>query len=677
MSNNPLIDYPGLPPFSRIEADQAGAAVDTLIADGRAAIDAVVAAGDYSWKALARLDEEDRRLNQAFGPIGHLNAVVQTDALRTAYNACLPKLSAYGSEVGQNAALYQAYKTLRDSAEYATLPEAAQKELDNTLRDFTLSGVALAADKQRQFRDNSIRLSQLTSQFSDNLLDATEAWSKQITDAAELDGMPESALAAAADRAADKQLDGWLLTLDFPCYFAVLAHCSNRELRQEMHYAHATRASEIGPHAGQFDNRPVMDEILNLRHQQAQLLGFANYAERSLATKMAPDVATVFGFLRDLAKRARPQAQKEIEELQAFARDQGADTLEAWDYTFWSQRLQEARYDFNEEALRPWFPLEKVLDGLFTVVNRLYGIRFEARTDVERWHNDVRYFDVLDSAGAVFAGFYLDPYARSGKRGGAWMDDCLVRTRLPDGSLQQPVAYLTCNFAPPSGGRPGLLTHDEVVTLFHEFGHGLHHLLTEQEVAGVSGINGVAWDAVELPSQFMENWCWQKAGIELISGHFETGEALPDELLERLLAARNFHSAMGMVRQLEFSLLDFSMHADYHQGLDIQQVIDAVRAEVAVIPQPDYNRFQNGFGHIFAGGYAAGYYSYKWAEVLSADAFARFEEDGIFNADTGAAFRREILSRGGSRDAMALFTAFRGREPSVDALLRHSGIVAA
>lgn len=677
MTDNPLIDYPGLPPFAAIAADQAEPAVDALIAAGRTAIKEVLAAGDFSWEALvARLDQEDERLTKAFGPVGHLNAVAQTDALRAAYNACLPKLSDYGSEVGQNADLYRAYQSLHDGVGFAELSQAQQKDLDNTLRDFVLSGVALPQAQQQQFRDNSIRLSELTSRYADNVLDATQAWSKHITSADELDGVPESALAPAAEKAQEKGLEGWLLTLDFPCYFAVMAHGSNRALREEMYRAHVTRASEQGPNAGEFDNSQIMNDILRLRHQQAQLLGFASYADKSLATKMAPDVATVFAFLRDLASRSRPQAERELAELQAFAREQGVAELAPWDMTYWSQRLQEARYDFNEEELRPWFPLERVLDGLFTIVGRLYGIRFSQRTDVDTWHKDVRYFDVQNDKGDTFAGFFLDPYARTGKRGGAWMDDCLVRTRNADGSLQLPVAYLVCNFAPPAQGKPGLLTHDEVVTLFHEFGHGLHHLLTEQDVSGVSGINGVAWDAVELPSQFMENWCWQEEALELISGHVDTGAALPKEKLEKMLAAKNFQSALGMLRQLEFSLFDFAIHANYHDGMNIQQVLDEVRTEVAVVKAPDFNRFQHGFSHIFAGGYAAGYYSYKWAEVLSADAFSRFEEDGIFNADTGAAFRREILAKGGSRDAMELFKAFRGREPSVEPLLRHSGIAA-
>ncbi|MGB1220757.1 MAG: M3 family metallopeptidase, partial [Alcanivoracaceae bacterium] len=483
-------------------------------------------------------------------------------------------------------------------------------------------------------------------------------------------------LAGAADKAREKELEGWYLTLDFPVYYAVMCHSQNRELREEMYRAYTTRASDQGPDAGKYDNSQIMQEILSLRHKQAELLGFSHYGEKSLATKMASDVEQVMGFLKDLAKKSRPQAEKELEALRTFAREQGAGDLAPWDVAFWSERLREARYDISEEELRPWFPAEKVISGMFAIVEKLFGIRIAQRDGVDVWHPDVRFYDVSDEQGAHMASFYLDMYARSGKRGGAWMDDCQGRVRLIDGQLQKPVAYLTCNFAPPAGGKPGLLTHDEVVTLFHEFGHGLHHMLTEQEVGGVSGINGVAWDAVELPSQFMENWCWTEEGLAHISGHYETGEPLPDDKRERLLAARNFQSAMGMLRQLEFSLFDMRIHTEQDGNADIQKILDEVRAEVAVMIPPDFNRFQHSFGHIFAGGYAAGYYSYKWAEVLSADAFSRFEEEGIFNTDTGREFRAKILAQGGSKEPMELFIDFRGREPDVEPLLRHSGIAA-
>ena len=675
MSNNPLIDYPELPPFSKIQPEHVLPAVEQLVADGRERIQQVLAQGKFDYAHLVQaLDEEDDRLGKAFGPAGHLNAVAQNEALRNAYNSCLPLLSEYGTEVGQNAQLCAAYQALRDSDEWSSLSEAQQKDIENTLRDFRLSGVDLPDDKKAQYMANSKRLSELTSQFSDNTLDATQAWTKHISDEAELDGLPDSAKAGAADRAKADGKDGWLLTLDAPVFIAVMSHCKNAELRKEMYVAWTTKASDQGPQAGQFDNTAIMDEILKLRHEQAQLLGFANFAEESLATKMARDVNEVIQFLEDLAKRAKPQAEQELAALRAFAAEKGADDLNPWDIGFWSERLREERYSISEEELRPWFPADTVINGMFAVVGKLFGIQFRQRDDVDLWHEDARFYELVDDDGSVRAAFYLDMYARTGKRGGAWMDDARIRRRRPDGSLQTPVAYLTCNFAPPAGGKPGLLTHDEVVTLFHEFGHGLHHMLTEQDVSGISGINGVAWDAVELPSQFLENWCWTEEGIALISGHYETGEPLPKEKLEKMLAAKNFQGAMQMVRQLEFSLFDMRIHAEYREGLDIYQVLNEVRQQVAVIQPPAFNRFPNSFGHIFAGGYAAGYYSYKWAEVLSADAYSRFEEEGEFNEDTGRAFRSEILAKGGSREPMELFKAFRGREPSVEPLLRHCGI---
>lgn len=675
MSNNPLIDYPELPPFSKIQPEHVLPAVEQLVADGRARIQQVLAEGKFDYAHLVQaLDEEDDRLGKAFGPAGHLNAVAQNEALRNAYNSCLPLLSEYGTEVGQNAQLCAAYQTLRDSDEWSSLSEAQQKDIENTLRDFRLSGVDLPEDKKAQYMANSKRLSELTSKFSDNTLDATQAWTKHISDEAELDGLPDSAKAGAADRAKADGKDGWLLTLDAPVFIAVMSHCKNAELRKEMYVAWTTKASDQGPQAGQFDNSAIMDEILKLRHDQAQLLGFANFAEESLATKMARDVNEVIQFLEDLAKRAKPQAEQELAALRAFAAEKGADDLNPWDIGFWSERLREERYSISEEELRPWFPADTVINGMFAVVGKLFGIQFRQRDDVDLWHEDARFYELVDDDGSVRAAFYLDMYARTGKRGGAWMDDARIRRRRPDGSLQTPVAYLTCNFAPPAGGKPGLLTHDEVVTLFHEFGHGLHHMLTEQDVSGISGINGVAWDAVELPSQFLENWCWTEEGIALISGHYETGEPLPKEKLDKMLAAKNFQGAMQMVRQLEFSLFDMRIHAEYQEGLDIYQVLKEVREQVAVIQPSEFNRFPNSFGHIFAGGYAAGYYSYKWAEVLSADAYSRFEEEGEFNEDTGRAFRSEILAKGGSREPMELFKAFRGREPSVEPLLRHCGI---
>jgi oligopeptidase A len=675
MSHNPLIDYPSLPPFAKIRSEHVQPAVEQLIAAGRATIEQVLAKGDFSWAGLvATLDQQDERLSKAFGPAGHLNAVAQNPELRDAYNACLPLLSEYGTEVGQNEKLYAAYQSLRDSAEYDSLNEAQQKDLENTLRDFRLSGVSLPADKKAEYMEVAKRLSELTSTFADNVIDATQSWRKHVTDESVLAGLPDVARAGAADRAKEEDLSGWLLTLDFPCYYAVMCHATDRALREEIYRAHVTRASTDSAD-GKFDNSAIMDEILSLRQQEAELLGFASYAEASLVTKMARSTDEVLTFLMDLAIKAKPQAEKELAELRAFAAEQGAEELQPWDLTFWSERLREARFSISEEELRPWFPAERVISGMFNIVERVFGVRIRQRDGVDSWHQDVRFYDVVDNNDEPMASFYLDMYARTGKRGGAWMDDCLGRVRHQDGSLQKPVAYLTCNFAPPAGGKPGLLTHDEVVTLFHEFGHGLHHMLTEQEVPGVSGINGVAWDAVELPSQFMENWCWTAEGIAMLSAHYQTDEPLPQDKLDKLLAAKNFQSAMGMLRQLEFSLFDMRIHAGLN-GNTIAQVLDQVRDEVAVLKPPAFNHFQNSFSHIFAGGYAAGYYSYKWAEVLSADAWSKFEEEGVFNPETGRAFREKILARGGSREPMELFVDFRGREPSVEPLLRHSGIPA-
>jgi len=518
-------------------------------------------------------------------------------------------------------------------------------------------------------------LSELTTKFSENVLDATQGWEKHITDAAELAGMPEMSLAAAKQAAEAKGLEGYLITLEFPSYFPVITHCDNRELRREVYEAYATRASDQGPTAGQWDNTGVMTEILALRKEKAALLGFDSYAHYSLATKMAETPEQVLQFLYDLADKSVAVARQEFSELSEYAQQTfGAESVEAWDVSYYSEKLKQARYAISQEMLRPYFPFPKVLSGMFDIAARLFDISIEEVTEFERWHEDARLFAVSRD-GSVIARFYLDPYARSNKRGGAWMDVCRTRRRLDDGSLQLPTAYLVCNFNGPVGDDPALLTHNEVTTLFHEFGHGLHHMLTRMEYADVSGINGVAWDAVELPSQFMENWCWEPEALAIISGHYQTGETLPQALLDKMLAAKNFQSALFMVRQLEFSIFDFKLHHEYEIGkTDIQALLDGVRSQVAAITPPSFNRFQHSFSHIFAGGYAAGYYSYKWAEVLSADAFSLFEEQGIFDKATGHQFKETILEQGGSKEPMALFVEFRGREPQVDALLRHSGI---
>ncbi|WP_417534688.1 oligopeptidase A [Marinobacterium stanieri] len=674
--SNPLLERHLLPPFSRILPEHAEPAVDELLARNRSRIAELTADDAVSgWALVAELEQLNDELAQAWSPVSHLNGVMNSDDWREAYNACLPKLSEYWTELGQHQGLFKAFESLADSDAYKQLSPARRKVVDNALRDFRLSGIALPEAEQKRYAELQQRLSELTTKFAENVMDATQGWWKEISDEAELSGLPEHAIAAAKEAAQAKDVDGWVITLDFPAYYAVMAFADNRSLREELYRAFSTRASDQGPKAGEWDNSAVMSEILDLRHEMAKLLGFDTYADYSLATKMAQSPQQVVSFLEDLATETRPVAEQELAELQAFAREQdGIDTLNAWDVTYYGEKLKQARYEISQQELRPYFPLPKVLDGMFTIAGRLFDIEVEEQQDFDSWHSDARLF-ALKRNGEPLAYCYLDPFARSGKRGGAWMDDCRVRRRLSDADLQLPVAYLVCNFTPPLSGQPALLTHDEVTTLFHEFGHGLHHMLTQMEEADISGINGVAWDAVELPSQFMENWCWEPEALALISGHHETGEPLPQALLDKMLAAKHFQSGMMMMRQLEFSLFDFCLHHEYQPGqTQVQAVLDRVRDQVAVIRPPSENRFQHGFSHIFAGGYAAGYYSYKWAEVLSADAFSRFEEEGIFNTDTGLAFRQEILEQGGSGDPMDLFVAFRGREPSVDALLRHSGI---
>ena len=674
--SNPLLQSSELPHFSKINPEHVQPAVEAIIKENEEAIESLLSGNnEFSWQSLQEpMDDLGDRLGQAWSPVGHMNAVVNSDELRDAYNACLPILSEFSTRLGQNQVLYEAYRQLAESEGFAKLDKAQQKVINDNLRDFKLAGVALSEDKKVRYGEIKKELSELTSKFSDNVLDATMAWSKLVTDEGELKGLPESALAGARQLAQAKGHDeGWMLNLDFPSFFPVMTYCDNRELREEVYTAFSTRASDQGPNAGEFDNSENINKILKLRHELSQLLDFENYADYSLATKMADTPDQVIAFLEDLAARSKPQAEKELSELKAFAKDEcDVDDLQAWDIGYYGEKLRQKRYAISQEELRPWFPAEKSIDGMFAVVERLYGVTFEKVDDVDVWHKDVRFYNIKRN-GDVIGRFYLDLYAREHKRGGAWMDECRVR-RDVQGSVQLPVAYLTCNFTPPVGDQPALLTHDEVVTLFHEFGHGLHHMLTKVDYSAVSGINGVAWDAVELPSQFMENWCWEEEGLALISGHFETGEPLPKEMLDKLLAAKNFQSAMMMVRQLEFSLFDFKLHKNYAEGKSVQDVLNAVREQVSVVIPPAFNRFQNGFSHIFAGGYAAGYYSYKWAEVLSADAFSRFEEEGIFNRETGESFLQEILEKGGSAEPMELFVNFRGREPEIDALLRHCGI---
>jgi oligopeptidase A len=678
MSQNPLLGDYHLPPFEAIQPEHIVPAIEQRIRDCKTTIAEVIDKGDFTWNGLVEpLEQVDDLLERSWSPVSHLNAVVSSKELREAHDQCLPLLSEYATFVGQHEGLYLAFKWLKESAEFNQLTEAQRKVITDTLRDFELSGIALPEDKKQRYAEIQTKLSELSSQFSNHLLDATDSWYYLVTDESELAGLPESAIAAAQAAAAEHDQQGWRFGLDFPSYLPVMTYADNSEFRRTMYEAFTTRASDQGPQAGEFDNSQIMSETLALRHELAVLLGFKNYADLSLATKMAESTSQVEQFLQDLAQRSLPQARADYQEVLDFARDHyQVNELEAWDVAYYSEKLKQQRYAISDEQLRPYFPENQVVKGLFSVVQTLFGIRIEEQDNVAAWHPNVRYFVITDNNGDVRGSFFLDLYARSGKRGGAWMAECAVRRITANHTLQLPVAYLTCNFNKPVGDKPALFTHDEVLTLFHEFGHGLHHMLTKVDVAGVSGINGVAWDAVELPSQFLENWCWEPEALAMISGHYETGEPLPQQLLDNMLAARNFQSAMQMVRQLEFSLFDLRIHRDYDpaQGDTIQAILDSVRDEVAVRKPPAYNRFQHSFGHIFAGGYAAGYYSYKWAEVLSADAYSRFEDEGIFNRETGQDFLRAILERGGSREAMALFKEFRGREPQVDALLRHSGI---
>ena len=675
--SNPLLNLEGLPAFTAIKPEHIEPAIDQLLADNRRRIAELLENLEQpTWQNLIEpLDAWDDQLERAWSPVSHMNSVVNSEGLRDAYNACLPKLSEYGTEMGQNEALYAAYKKLAESDQ--AFDEGQRKVLDNALRDFHLSGIDLPADKKARYKELSQQLSQLTSQFSDNLLDATNAWSKLLDDETALAGLPQSALDLAAQIAEQRGEKGWMLTLDYPSFYPVMTYADDRELRFEMYQAYNTRASDQGPHDRKFDNSEVMEKILAARHELAQLLGFDNYAERSLATKMAGSTDEVVGFLTDLAERSRPQAERELAELREFAAGLSHSDLQPWDVSYYAEKLRQQRYSITSEEVKPYFPETRVVPGMFEVMSRLFGVSFHEVSGVDTWHPDVKFYEVRDAGGHEVAQFYFDLYARANKRGGAWMDTCQSR-RVTAEACQLPVAYMTCNFTPPVGDKPALLTHDEVETLFHEFGHGLHHMLTRVDYPAISGISGVAWDAVELPSQFMENFCWEREALNLFSGHYETGEPIPDDMFERMLAAKNFQSAMMMLRQLEFSLFDFRMHREYDpaKGGRIYEILGQVREQVAVLMPPSWNRFPHGFSHIFAGGYAAGYYSYKWAEVLSADAFSLFEENGVFDPATGQSFLDNVLAMGGSRDAADLFRAFRGRDPQIDALLRHSGIAA-
>jgi len=669
--DNPLLQAATLPAFGAILPEHVEPAVRQVLDDNRRGMQELLASGATGWDGIVvPIERMQHRLARTWSPVGHLNGVANGDELRAAYNACLPLLTAYHTEMSQNAELCAAYQRIKDS-EYDALGPAQRKLIDNALRDFRLAGVALAPDRKQRFRELMERLATAQARFDENVLDATNAWTRAVDDPAELAGLPDAVIARARAEAGRNEKPGWLFTLDAPNYQAVLTHAEHRPLRQDFYTAWTTRASEQGP--AQWDNTALIDEILALRHEAAQLAGFANFAEYSLATKMAQDPDEVLEFLRRLARLCRPAAQREFAELEAFA----GTKLAAWDVAFHSERLKRERLAVSEEELRPYFPLPLVLHGLFAVAQQLYGVRIEERKGVEVYHPDVQFFDILGTDGQPRGGFYLDLYARPKKRGGAWMDECLGRIDIA-GTRALPIAYLVCNFTPPGGERPSLLTHYEVVTMFHEFGHGLHHMLTRVDFPSVAGINGVPWDAVELPSQFMENFAWREEVLPLISGHVETGAPLPLDALRKLQATRSFQAGMQSVRQLEFALFDFRLHAEFEptRGSRLLQTLTEVRDEVAVVRPPSFNRFPHSFQHIFSGGYAAGYYSYKWAEVLSADAFGAFEEAGIFDAATARRFLGSILERGGSRDAMEAFVEFRGRKPELEPLLRQLGLAA-
>ncbi len=671
---NPLLDFSGLPRFDAIQPEHIAPAIDALLAEAEAAVTTAETVTPLTWATFADpLDDATERLWRAWGQVGHLQAVVNTPALREAYNANLPKVTRFGSALGQNLALYQQYRALAAAPEAAQYDPARRKVLENALRDFRLGGAELDDAGKARYRAIREELSALSATFSQNVLDATDAWSLHVEDRAELAGLPDDVIAAARTAAEKDGLNGWKLTLQMPCYIPVQTYAEHRPLREALYRANAVRASEFGDAA--LDNSDNIDRVLALRAELAALLGFANYAEYSIATKMAEDAPQVLGFLRDLAARAKPYAQRDRAELEAFARDElGLTALDAWDLAFAAEKLKQARYSYSEQDMKQYFTEPKVLDGLFSVIRSLYGLEVQPDS-APVWHPDVRFFRVVDAQGALVGQFYLDLYAREGKRGGAWMDDCRNRRETAAG-VQTPLVYLVCNFGKGAAGQPATFSHSDVTTLFHEMGHGLHQLLTRIGELGVAGINGVEWDAVELPSQFMENFCWEWERVQAMTAHVTTGEPLPRALFDRMLAARNFQSGMFTVRQLEFALFDMQLHSDFDPTQDsVQALLERVRDEVAVNRPPAWNRFPNQFSHIFAGGYAAGYYSYKWAEVLSADAYAAFEEAPDKVTETGQRFRDEVLSRGGSRSAAENFAAFRGRAPTVDALLRHNGMV--
>lgn len=676
--NHSLSPLKPLPVFSEIQAHTIEATLQQLIAQNRATLSQLLQQETHTWdNFMVKLEDMDEQFSRFWSPISHLHSVAESESLRSAYNACLPLLTEYHTEVMQNESLYRAIQSIADSDEYHHFDLAQRKVVDNYLRDFKLAGVHLPPTEKARFAELQKQASKLSAQFSENILDATHGWTLHITDPDTLLGLPEQTLKLAEQTAQQQNLEGWVLTLDSASFAVVMKNLDHREFRWLMYEAYVTRASDQGPNANRWDNTQIMEDIVKTRHELAQLTGFKNYAEYSLATKMADTPQRVLDFLHNLVDKSKKAALKEIEELTAFAKEyDGIETLEAWDLSYYSEKLRQTKLALAEDDLRPYFPITKVMEGMFTVVNKLYGLRIVERSGVDVWHPSVQFFEIYDEHNQLRGYFYTDLYARAHKRDGAWMDECQSRRRLADGSTQTPIAFLTCNFSRPLNNEVAMLTHEDVQTLFHEFGHCLHHLLTQVDYIPVAGINGVPWDAVEFPSQFFEHWCWEKEVIALISAHKDTGAPLPNILYNKLISAKNFQPGMHMLRQLEFSLFDFLLHLNFDpsKDLQVQDILNQVRKEVSVIHMPTFNRFQHSFSHIFSGGYAAGYYSYKWAEVLSSDAYAPFKEKGIFNEATGRAFMKNILEQGGVKDPMTLYVMFRGHEPTVDALLAENGL---
>jgi oligopeptidase A len=669
---NPLLNLTDFPAFNQILPEHIEPAVSQILNENRETIKKLEQLEIPTFENFVQvLEDLEDRLDIAWSIVSHLNYVVNTDELRVAYNACLPIISDYYSENGQNQQLFKHYQALKNNDAYLNYTQTQKQIIDYKLKDFHLSGVDLSDDKKEQFKTIEAELSQLSAKFGQNLLDATHAWHKYVIEESELKGLPDSVKSLAKQTAEEKGLEGWVLTLDLPCYLPVMNYVENQQLREEMYRAFVTRASEFNDPT--FDNSEVMRQIITLRQQKANLLNYKHYSDFSLAKKMAESSEQVVDFLLDLAKRARRSAEKDFFELKGFAKTEyGIPELTAWDIPYYSERLKEYRYSVSQEILRPYFPFPKVLQGLFQIIEKLFAVDIKKIEHDHLWHENVNAYKIINKNNEILGHFYLDPFARKGKRGGAWVSGFCSRKKREQ--LRLPAAFVVCNFPQPIGETPSLLTHQDVTTLFHEFGHALHHLLTEIEEPSVAGVNGVAWDAVELPSQMLENWAWEKEALDLFAEHYQTGEKLPEELFQKMQAAKHFQVGLFMLRQIEFALFDFKLHIEFNEQTDIQQLLNNVRQQVAVIIPPEFNRFQHSFSHIFAGGYAAGYYSYKWAEVLSADAFSLFEEKGIFDRETGLKFREEILAKGGSQSPMILFRNFRGREPSIDALLRHCGM---